>query len=329
MNPACKEVQISLRTYRRWLDANGQVRADRRPDALRPEPKNKLSNDEIEAILIVCNLPEYASLPPSQIVPKLADKGVYMASESSFYRILHTHSQVHHRGRSRAVQKRSAPTSYTATAPNQLWSWDITYCAATVRGQYYYLYLIEDIYSRKIVGWEVHEQESGESAAFLLQRTVMREQCFKQPLVLHSDNGAPMKSVTLKTKMEELGITSSYSRPRVSNDNPYSESLFRTMKHCPRWPSEGFKNLEAVREWVKTFVDWYNEEHCHSRISFVTPSQRHRGDDKLLLKKRTDIYEQAKEKSPHRWSGKVRKWEHIKEVQLNPDRPEQESKQAA
>jgi putative transposase len=198
-----------------------------------------------------------------------------------------------------------------------------------VRGQFYYLYLIEDIYSRKIVGWEVHEQESGDAAAFLLQRTVMREQCFKQPLVLHSDNGAPMKSVTLKTKMEELGITSSYSRPRVSNDNPYSESLFRTMKYCPQWPSVGFKDLETVREWVKTFVGWYNDEHCHSRISFVTPAQRHRGDDKSLLKKRTNVYEQAKEKNPHRWSGKVRKWEHIKEVQLNPDRPEQECKQAA
>ncbi len=253
-----------------------------------------------------------------------------MASESSFYRVLNSFDQVHHRGRTRVLEKRAAPTSYTATGPNQLWSWDITYCGSTVRGQYYYLYLIEDIYSRKIVGWEVHDEESGELAAALLLRTVIREQCFKQPLVLHSDNGAPMKSLTFKAKMEELGITGSYSRPRVSNDNPYSEALFRTMKYWPRWPSEGFKDLQTVRDWVRQFVAWYNDEHRHSRIGFVTPSQRHRGEDEDLLLKRTTVYEQARAKNPLRWSGKVRNWEHIKEVNLNPDRPvPEEQKKAA
>ncbi len=329
LGPACREAEICLRTYRRWVKAGGQVQSDRRPEAARPEPKNKLNGDEIAEILAVCNQPEYASLPPSQIVPKLVDQGVYLASESSFYRVLHAHNQVQHRGRSRVTEKRSAPTSYTATEPNQVWSWDITYCASSVRGLYYYLYLIEDIYSRKIVGWEVHEKECGELAAQLLQRTVMREQCFKKPIVLHSDNGAPMKSVTLKAKMEELGMTGSYSRPRVSNDNPYSESLFRTMKYCPRWPSEGFQDLQAARGWVNGFVGWYNEDHCHSRIGFVTPSQRHSGQDKDLLKKRRIVYMQAKQKNPHRWSGETRKWEHIREVELNPDRPEQESKKAA
>jgi putative transposase len=210
-----------------------------------------------------------------------------------------------------------------------VWSWDITYCRSSVRGLYYYLYLIEDIYSRKIVGWEVHEKECSELAAQLLQRTVMREQCFKKPLVLHSDNGAPMKSVTLKTKMEELSITGSHSRPRVSNDNPYSESLFRTMKYTPQWPSAGFKDLQEVRDWVNRFVNWYNEEHCHSRIGFVTPSQRHRGVDKDLLLKREFVYKLAKEKNPHRWSGEVRNWEHVREVDLNPDRSEKESEKAA
>lgn len=215
------------------MGADGQVQGDRRPESIRPEPPNKLSSKEVEAILTTCNQAAYEGLPPSQIVPKLADQGVYIASESSFYRVLHAHNQVNHRGRNRASQKRSAPTSYVATGPNQVWSWDITYCSSKVRGQYYYLYMIEDIYSRKIVGWEVHKEESGKLAADLLQRTVMREQCFKKPLVLHSDNGAPMKSVTLKAKMESLNITGSHSRPRVSNDNPFSESLFRTLKYCP------------------------------------------------------------------------------------------------
>jgi len=327
--PACNETDISLRTYRRWVKADGEVHADQRPVVDRPEPQNKLRSDEIEAILTVCNESEFASLPPSQIVPKLADKGIFMASESSFYRILHNHDQVHHRGRSRIVKRRAAPASYTATGPNQVWSWDITYCASKVRGQYYYLYLIEDIFSRKIVGWEVHDHESGELAADLLQRTVIREQCFTKPLVLHSDNGAPMKSVTLKAKMEDLGITGSHSRPSVSNDNPYSESLFRTMKYCPQWPSEGFKDLETVRTWVNRFVSWYNEEHCHSRIGFVTPSQRHRCEDYAILQKRTAVYELAKLKNPSRWSGKVRNWEYVKTVALNPDRSEEECMQAA
>jgi putative transposase len=329
MAPACEEAEICLRTYRRWVKA-GQVLSDQRPQATRPAPQNKLSDDEKAAILAICNQDEYASVPPSQIVPRLADKGIYMASESSFYRVLHSFDQVHHRGRTRVLEKRAAPTSYTATGPNQLWSWDITYCGSTVRGQYYYLYLIEDIYSRKIVGWEVHEVESGELAGELLLRTVIREQCFKQPLVLHSDNGAPMKSLTFKAKMEELGITGSYSRPRVSNDNPYSEALFRTMKYWPRWPSEGFKDLLAVRDWVSHFAFWYNDEHRHSRIGFVTPSQRHHGKDVDVLLKRTAVYEEARARHPLRWSGEVRNWAHKKEVNLNPDRPvPEEQKEAA
>jgi len=329
LEPACKEVEITLRTYRRWRSADGQVRADQRPQANRPAPANKLSETEVQQILEVCNQPEYASLPPSQIVPRLADEGCYIASESSFYRVLRAHNQLHHRGRSRQPEKKAAPTSHQATAPNQVWSWDITYCASVVRGRFYYLYLIEDVFSRKIVGYEVHEEEGGEQAAALLQRTVMREQCFRTPLVLHSDNGAPMKSVTLKAKMEELGITGSHSRPRVSNDNSYSESLFRTMKYRPTWPTNGFKSVDDARSWAQGFVDWYNGEHRHSRISFVTPSQRHRGEDIDLLKQRKAVYEAARASNPHRWSGATRNWSRVEEVMLNPDQTEPEHKQAA
>jgi putative transposase len=176
------------------------------------------------------------------------DKGIYMASESSFYRVLHEHAQVQHRGKTQQHKKLAAPDSFTATGPNQVWSRHITYCSSRVRGQYYYMYLIEDIFSRKIVRWEVYDEESGELAAELLQRTVLREQCFQRPLVLHSDNGAPMKSVTLKTKIEELGISSSQSRPRVSNDNPFSEALFKTLKTSPKWPSDGFEDLTSTWE---------------------------------------------------------------------------------
>ena len=174
----------------------------------------------------------------------------------------------------------------------------------------------------------MHEQECGERAAALLQRSIIREQCWKQPLVLHSDNGAPMKSVTLLTKMHDLGVTPSRGRPRVSNDNPYSESLFRTLKYCPQWPSDGFASLDAAREWVRDFMTWYNEEHRHSRIRFVTPNQRHRGEDKALLAKRDAVYQAARARHPTRWSGKTRDWTPIGAVMLNPDRSEPEQKQA-
>ncbi|MGL6152366.1 MAG: IS3 family transposase [Aeromonas sobria] len=325
---AAQVLGLSLRTLQRWL-ADSTLQADKRPTAIRPKPANALSPTEQEAVLTVCNSPEFASLPPSQIVPRLADQGCYLASESSFYRILRAEDQQHRRGRSQPPRRVPAPTSHTASGPNQVWSWDITYLPSPVRGQYYYLYLIEDIYSRKGVGWEVHAQESGEQAAALLQRSVIREQCWQQPLVLHSDNGAPMKSVTLLSKMYELGVTPSRGRPRVSNDNPYSESLFRTLKYCPQWPTDGFASLEAARLWVREFMAWYNEEHRHSRIRFVTPAQRHRGEDKAVLAKRELVYQAAKAAYPTRWTGKTRNWMPIGAVMLNPERPGQELKDAA
>ena len=319
---ACEEAFISVRTYRRWRLPSGEIKPDRRPVARRPRPSNQLSDEEREHILMICNQPDYASLPPSQIVPRLADKGVYLASESTFYRVLKAHHQLTHRGRVKVAHCTKKPTTHIATAPNQLWSWDITYLASHVKGIFYYLYLFEDVFSRKIVGYEVHEQESGELAAELLQRTVMKEGCTNSPasIVLHSDNGAPMKSQTLKAKMEEMGVISSYSRPRVSNDNPFSESLFRTLKYCSMWPSHGFTSLEQARLWVERFVDWYNNVHRHSQIGFVTPMQKHNGEDIKLMQNRQAVYSAAKLKKPHRWSGEIRCWKAIAQVSLNPEK---------
>lgn len=215
---ACEEAGISLRTYRRWY-RDGQVTQDKRPEAIRPAPKNKLTEAEQAAIITVCNLPRFASLPPTQIVPALLDDG----SESTFYRLLKQHEQLTHRGRSIAPRASKAPKTFTATGPCQVFCWDITYLPSLVRGQFYYLYMIEDVYSRKIVGWEVHDHESGELATELLQRTLVREQCLHTGVVLHSDNGAPMKAQTMRMKAYKLGVVISYSRPRVSNDNPFAE----------------------------------------------------------------------------------------------------------
>ncbi|OED45128.1 integrase [Chromatiales bacterium (ex Bugula neritina AB1)] len=318
---ACETLGLSIRTLQRWTQ-NGGVKADGRPLASRPVPTNRLTQQERESIVAICNQPDNASLSPVQIVPKLADQGIYIASESSFYRVLHAEGQLTHRGRSRTPRKVKLPTTHHADGPNQLWSWDITYCATRVRGQFYYLYMIEDIYSRKIVGWEVYDEESGEHAAELMQRTVLREQCFNKPLVLHSDNGAPMRSVTLQQKLYDLKITPSHSRPRVSNDNPFSESLFRTLKYCPQWPSSGFSTIDDARAWVSQFVQWYNEKHLHSRIRFVTPAQRHRGEDSDILERRERIYQQARSRTPERWSRGIRNWKPVGVVTLNPDKLE-------
>ena len=319
---ACDVVGITIRTLQNW-QVNGDITADKRPGAVRPAPSNKLTPKEREAILTACNEAEYGNLPPSQIVPILADKGIYIASESSFYRVLHEAEQIQHRGRSKERRTVAKPTSYSADKANQVWTWDISYMPTPVVGQFYYLYMIEDIYSRKIVGAEVYAQESGEDAAVLLERALLNEKSRHSQLVLHSDNGAPMKSLTLRSKMYELNLTSSYSRPRVSNDNPYSEALFRTVKYCPSWPTSGFNDLEEAREWVADFVKWYNDEHRHSQIKFVTPAQRHEGKDKEILEKRVQLYAQKKEENPSRWSGETRNWDVVGSVSLNPDRIEE------
>ena len=246
LKQACEVVGITNRTYQRWIDGNN-IKEDHRPYADRPEPANKLTKEEYDLVVKTASSPQYADLPPSQIVPSLADKGVYIASESTMYRILKHESMQHHRGRSKAPSKSKKPDTHIATGPNQVWSWDITYLNTSIRGLYYKLYMILDIFSRKIVGWEVWPDENGEYAAELVERAVMTEKVRNTPLVLHSDNGPPMKAVTLKTKLESLGVLSSYSRPRVSNDNPYSEALFRTCKYHSDYPTEGFECIDAAR----------------------------------------------------------------------------------
>ena len=195
---AAAVIGISERTLKRWRSERGAIVEDQRPHAGQRRQPHQLTHEEEQAILNTCHRSEYQSLPPSQIVPLLADEGVYLASESSFYRVLKKHHQQHHRGRMKPRRSVPEPTSFTATGPNQVWSWDISYCASVVRGQHWYLYLIMDIYSRKIIAWEVHDTESGELAKQLLERALLREGCWHQPPVLHSDNGAPMTSYTLK-----------------------------------------------------------------------------------------------------------------------------------
>lgn len=312
---ACATVGISAKTYQRWKHPNHME--DKRLQAQKT-PENRLSDLERQRILKVVNAPENAHLPPSQIVPKLADQGIYLASESTFYRILKEAKQNAHRQRSKPRKPAQKPQAFTAHGPNQLYSWDITYLPTLVKGQFFYLYLVLDVYSRKIVGWQVHDEESSDLAADLMKDICQRENLDQNQVTLHSDNGSPMKGATMLATLQNLGIMTSFSRPAVSNDNPYSESLFRTFKYRPDYPENPFADLRAARNWVEQFVAWYNYEHYHSSIRFVTPQQRHTGEDRQILAHRKQVYQKAKQNQPNRWSQEIRNWEPIKEVHLNP-----------
>ncbi len=299
---ACEIVGIDARTLDRW----NKKAEDLRPIAAKPTPKNKLTNEEEQEIIRIINLPEYSHLPPSQIVPKLADKGKYIASESSFYRVMKKYNQQKHRGSTKAPVKRKV-TTHCAMKTNQVWTWDITWLKTNVKGLYYKLYLMMDIWDRSIVAHEVWEEENSENASILIEKAVIANKVLRKPLVLHSDNGSPMKGSTFLATLERLGVTKSFSRPRVSNDNPYSESLFKTMKYCPEFPKKGFSSLQDAREWVLKFVNWYNNDHLHSGLNFISPMDRRLNKDIEMLKNRQKVYEQARNLRPERWTRHTRK----------------------
>ncbi len=272
LSRVCEVLAISARTQQRWRD-HGEVKADGRKEAgAQRVPANKLTEPERAQILETANAPEFADRPPSQIVPALADQGCYIASESSFYRVLREANQLAHRGKAKP-STRQRPEPLQANAPNQLWSWDITYLPSTVIGVFFYLYLIIDVFSRKIVGWEVYASQSADLAAEVFRKAYLREGIAGDALVLHSDNGSPMKGATMLATLQRLGVMPSFSRPSVSDDNPYSEALFKTLKYHPGFPDKPFENLAEFRQWVAGFDHWYNELHLHSALRFVTPNQ--------------------------------------------------------
>lgn len=309
-------VGLSCRTLQRWRTTSAP--GDQRPLRVQ-QAHNQLSELERAHLLAVANSAEFGHLPPSQIVPRLADQGIYLASESTLYRVLRDAGQLAHRRPERRATSRTKPKALTATAPNQVYSWDITYLPTTVKGKYLYLYLFLDLFSRKVVGWQVFDSECSQHAADMLRDICQREAIARQQLVLHSDNGGPMKGATMLATLRELGVAPSFSRPAVSNDNPYSESLFKTLKYRPAHPCQPFASLAAARTWVQHFVQWYNTEHRHSAIRFVTPSQRHHGLDHTLLRGRQAVYEAARARHPQRWAANTRDWSRVDEVQLNPD----------
>lgn len=310
---ACAWLGLSARCVQRWRAA--AIGDDRRYGP-KTRPKNRLTDKERRALLATVNAPAYRNLSPKQIVPRLADEGRYLASEATIFRLLREEGQLAHRGRAKPPTQR-APEEHVATGPNQIWSWDITYLKTPVRGRYFYLYLIVDIYSRRIMGWAVHEEESAEHAAALFRATCAEAKLDPEGLIFRSDNGGPMRGSTMLATLYELGVVATFSRPGISSDNPFSEALFRTLKYRPDYPLP-FESLAQAQVWVASFVAWYNGEHRHSALRFVTPDERHDGREAAILAARRCVYEQARRRRPERWSGATRNWTPVGPVRLGP-----------
>jgi putative transposase len=315
---ATELVGITPRTLTRWRSEQG---GDDGRAAAGCSPAHKLSEEERALVLETTHRAEFRDLSPRQIVPLLADRGEYIASESTFYRVLREAGELAHRGPSRPRKARK-PDEHVASTANQVWSWDITYLRGPVRGAFFYLYLVVDIYSRKIVAAKVHAEESADLASVLVRDAVSAEDVDADQLVLHADNGGPMKGSTMLATLQRLGVIASFNRPSVSDDNPFAEALFRTLKYRPGFPRKPFATLEAAQDWVDGFVAWYNNEHLHSGIRYVTPSDRHAGHDKAILARRHQVYRRAKTRTPRRWTGPTRNWTPIGPVYLNPIKQE-------
>jgi transposase InsO family protein len=297
---ACQLLGLSLRTLQRWRKSGREQ--DGRTGARR-SPANRLEAYEQAHVLELLHSPDFQGLSPRQIVPRLADQGLYVASESTMYRLLRAH--MHPPGR--RARPRQEPVRIVS-APNQAWCWDITYLKGPSRGTFFYLYLVMDIFSRRIMGWRIHSEESTRRAAVLIRRACQENAVQPAGLTLYSDNGRPMKGASLLSALRRLGIIPSFSRPRVSNDNAFAEALFHTLKGRPFYPTQGFSSLREARAWMARFVEWYNQEHLHSGLGYVTPNDRYFGRDAKVLKRRARLYARARAKQPLRWSLHVRSW---------------------
>ena len=308
---ACEVLGICTKTYARWKAGN---LIDRRKGAAKIVAR-RLSDEEKDTLVAVACNEAYKDQTPYEIVADLLEKGSYYASVSTFYRVLKERGLLHHRSESKAPRKSARPPELIADGPNQVWSWDITYLKTGVAGIFLYAYVIVDVWSRKIVGWEIHDRESPELAAMLFKR--LSESRSLRGVRLHADNGNAMKAATILMMFHHLGVIPSFSRPRVSDDNPYSESLFKTVKYSVRYP-KFFADLAHARQWFSGFVHWYNTEHRHSAIGYVAPQARHEGSDLALFATRNETLNAARKAHPERFGKRVSIQSAPRIVVLNP-----------
>ncbi len=295
--PACEAFNVSRATYYRHLNPG-------KPETRRPRPPLALSSSERQVVLDALHSERFQDKAPLQVYATLLDQGCYLCSPRTMYRILDAeHGSVKER-RKQVQRPRYAKPELLATTPNQVWSWDITKLKGPAKWTYFYLYVIMDIFSRYIVGWMVAHREQKALAKRLIEQSCLKQQIEPGQLTLHADRGSSMKSKVVAQLLADLGVTKTHSRPHVSNDNPYSESQFRTLKYCPQFPQR-FGSIQDCRGFCQEFFSWYNKEHRHSGIALMTPEQVHYGLADQITQHRASVLAAAFAKHPNRFKNNI------------------------
>ena len=298
---ACDALAVPRASFYRWRDRDKHCTKDH----CRPAPPLALTNDERKDVLEILHEERFVDQAPREVYSALLDEGIYLCSVRTMYRILEENQELRERRNQLSHPSYKKP-EILATAPNQVWSWDITKLKGPVKWTYYYLYVILDIFSRYVVGWMVAHREQSSLASKLIEQSCEKQGIQQKQLIVHADRGPSMTSKPVALLLADLGVTKSHSRPYTSNDNPYSESQFKTMKYRPEFP-ERFGAIEDARSFCQGFFSWYNTEHYHSGIGFLTPEDVHYGQAEEIIKEREKVLKIAFEKHPNRFKGKVPK----------------------
>jgi putative transposase len=298
----CEALSVSRATLYRRLPGESEEEAPPCPEAearSRTRPARALTEAEEDEVMATLRSERFMDMAPAAIYAKLLEEGVYLCSERTMYRLLSKAGESRERRDQRTHPEYTKP-ELLATAPNQVWSWDITKLRGPEKWTYFYLYVVLDVFSRYVVGWLLADGESAALASRLLTETCDKQDIEPDQLTVHADRGTAMKSKLLAQKLADLGVTRSFSRPQVSDDNPFSESQFKTMKYRPEFPDR-FPTKDAALEFCRQFFAWYNEEHQHSGIALFTPSQVHHGEAPAILEKRRAALQAAWEAHPERF----------------------------
>jgi len=301
--PACESLEVPRATFYRHLDRQLNPCPD---NGARPAPPLSLTFAERQNVIDILHSERFQDKAPHEIYATILDEGQYHCSVRTMYRILKSvHGDVKERRRGHQSNHYKKP-ELLATTPNQVWSWDITKLKGPVKWTYFYLYVILDIFSRYIVGWMVAHREQNALAKRLIEESSIKQSIEPGQLVVHADRGPSMKSKVVAHLLSDLGITKTHSRPHVSNDNPYSESQFKTLKYSPQFPDR-FGSIQDARAFCGTFFNWYNKEHRHSGIALMTPAQVHYGTAQKVFEVRSRVLAEAFAKNPSRFKGRLPK----------------------
>lgn len=299
--PACEALQISRASFYRFYE-RAQRSSDHRVQ--RPSPPLALSDDEKYTVLDLLHCQRFQDKAAHQVYAMLLDEGRYYCSVRTMHRLLAAqHGDVKERRRQLRRSNHQKP-ELLATQPNELWSWDITKLKGPVKWTYFYLYVILDIFSRYVVGWMIAHREQDALAKRLIEHSCKNQGIEPEQLTIHADRGSSMKSKVVAHLLADLGVTKTHSRPHVSNDNPYSEAQFKTLKYCPEFP-ESFGSIQDARAFCQDFFAHYNKEHRHSGIALMTPEQVHYGLANQIMKQRSEVLQAAFQRNPQRFKGKM------------------------